>query len=129
MSARRVLLLLAVLLLMAAIVSSSGEERRAVAPPPQSETAGRAGSGKPRVVRGRLPADGTVVARVGDVVRVEVMSNRPDEARVLELGLEVPTEPGLPGTLEFVADQAGRFRVTLRNADRRVGAIVIRRAR
>jgi hypothetical protein len=128
-SARRVLLLLAVLLLMAAIVSSAGEERRTAAPPPQGEIAGRAGSGKPRVVRGRLPADRTVVARVGDVVRVEVMSTRPDEAQVLELGLEAPTEPGLPGTLEFVADQPGRFRVTLRNAGRRVGVIEIRRAR
>jgi hypothetical protein len=128
MPARRVLLLLAVLLLLSAVVSSVGDEERTAVPPPQGETAGRIAGGKARVVRGRLPADRTVVARVGDVVRVEVMSTRPDEAQVLALGLDAPTEPGLPGMLEFVADQPGRFRVTLRNAGRRVGVIEIRRA-
>jgi hypothetical protein len=128
MPARRVLLLLAVLLLMAAVVSSVAEEERTPTPPPQGGTPGRVAGGKPRVVRGRLPADRTVVARVGDVVRVEVMSTRPDEAQVLGLGLDAPTEPGLPGTLEFVADQPGRFAVTLRNAGRRVGVIEIRRS-
>jgi len=128
MPARRVLLLLAVLLLMAAVVSSVAEQEQTAAPPPQGETTGRGDGDRARVVRGRLPADRVVVARVGDVVRVEVMSVRPDEAQVLDLGLDAPTERGLPGTLEFVADQLGRFPVTLRNAGRRVGTIEIRRA-
>jgi hypothetical protein len=129
MPARRVLLLLAVLLLMAAVVSSVAQEEQTAAPPPQGEAAGRAAGDKARVVRGRLPADRVVVARVGEVVRIEVMSARPDQAEVLDLGVDAPTERGLPGTLEFVADQPGRFPVTLRNAGRRVGVIEIRRER
>jgi hypothetical protein len=129
MPARRTLLLVAVLLLLAAVVSSVVEENRSRAPSSGDETAGRPARAKPRVVRGRLPADGTVVAREGDVVKVEVMSNRPDEAQVLGLGLDAPSEPGLPGELEFVADQAGRFAVTLRDAGRRVGVIEVRPAR
>jgi hypothetical protein len=129
MPARRALLLVAVLLLLAALVSSVSQENRSRSPSPGGEAAGRAAPEKPRIVKGRLPADRVVVAREGDIVKVQVMSSRPDEAQILGLGLAAPTEPGYPGTLEFVADQAGRFSVTLRDSGRRVGVIEVRAAK
>jgi hypothetical protein len=128
LSPRRVLFAAAVLLALAAVLSSlSPREERAVAP---SRTEQDAAARRPaRTVSGRLPADKVVRAREGDVVELEVMSPRPDEARIDDLGISGPAEPGLPADLRFVADQTGRFRVTLRDAEERVGTLEIRPAR
>ncbi len=124
MPARRALLAVAILLLAAALVSSVAPRQREPAPVavPQAEPAGAAAR---RTVEGRLPADGVVRAREGDVVELQVTSRAPDEARIVALGLEGPTEPGLPATLTFVADRAGRFDVTLRDAGTRAGKLEI----
>ena len=124
MPARRALLAVAILLLAAALVSSitPRQRERAPVPVPQAEPAGAAAR---RTVEGRLPADRVVRAREGDVVELEVTSRMPDEARIVALGLEGPTEPGLPATLTFVADRAGRFAVTLRDAGTRAGTLQI----
>jgi hypothetical protein len=122
--ARRALLAVAILLLAAALVSSVAprQRERAPVPVPQAEPAGAA---ERRTVEGRLPADGIVRAREGDVVELQVTSRMPDEARIVALGLEAPTEPRLPATLIFVADRAGRFAVTLRDAGTRAGTLEI----
>ena len=124
MPARRALLAVAILLLAAALVSSIAprQRERAPVPVPQAEPAGAAAR---RTVEGRLPADRVVRAREGDVVELQVTSRVPDEARIVALGLEGPTEPGLPATLTFVADRAGRFAVTLRDAGTRAGTLEI----
>jgi len=123
--ARRILLAAAVLLLLAALLSSlSPREDRAVAP---SRTERDAAAAEPaRVVRGRLPADRVVRARERNIVELEVMSDRADEARIDALGISGLTEPGLPARLRFVADRAGRFPVVLRDAEERVGTLEIR---
>jgi hypothetical protein len=126
--ARRILLAAAVMLLLAALLSSlSPREDRAVAP--SATDAGARAAEPERVVRGRLPADGVVRAREGDIVELEVLSTRPDEARIDDLGISGLTEDGLPAQLRFVADRAGRFPVTLRDAGRRVGTLEIEAAR
>lgn len=122
MSPRRVLFAAAVLLALAALLSSlSPREERAVAPSrtEQDEAARRPA----RIVSGRLPADKVVRAREGDVVDLRVMSAQPDEARIDDLGISGPAGPGLPADLRFVADQAGRFPVTLRDSGERVGTL------
>lgn len=125
MPARRALLAVAILLLAAALVSSIAprQRERASVTVPQAEPAGAATA--PRTVEGRLPADGVVRAREGDVVELRVTSRAPDEARIVALGLEGPTEPRLPARLTFVADRAGRFAVTLRDAGTRTGTLEI----
>jgi hypothetical protein len=122
--ARRALLAVAILLLAAALVSSVSPRprERASVPVPQAEPAGAAAR---RTVVGRLPADGVVRARDGDVVELQVTSRMPDVARVVALGLDGPTEPGLPAKLTFVADRAGRFAVSLRDAGTRAGTLEI----
>jgi hypothetical protein len=122
---RRALLAVAILLLTAALVTSVSprqRERTSSISMPQAEPAGAA---ERRTVEGRLPADRVVRAREGDIVELEVTSRAPDEARVVALGLEGPTEPGLPAKLTFVADRAGRFAVTLRDAGTRAGKLEI----
>ena len=128
MSPRRVLFAAAILLALAAVLSSlSPRQERAVAP---SRTEQDAAAERPaRTVSGRLPADKVVRARQGDVVELEVMSPSADEVRIDDLGISGPAEPGLPADLRFVADQAGRFPVTLRDSGERVGTLEVTPAR
>jgi hypothetical protein len=118
--ARR-LLLLAVLLLVAAALASTLAARdrtpAATAPAPPA-------SAPVPTVTGRLPG-ATVRARVGDLVSVEVDATTTDTAQIVALGVQAPVEPDLPGQLEFLADQAGRFAVTLRDAGTRVGTVQV----
>jgi FtsP/CotA-like multicopper oxidase with cupredoxin domain len=79
-------------------------------------------------VRGSLPADRVVRARVGDVVHVDVSTTLPDEAAILDLGLRAPTAIGAPGVLYFVADIPGRFPVELTMSNRRAGTIAVEAA-
>jgi len=124
--ARRILLAAAILLLSFALVSSISPRprERAAAPPVQAQPTDASATQR-RTVEGRLPADRVVRAREGDVVELRVTSRQPDVARVVELGLSGPTEPGLPAELTFVADRPGRFAVELRDAEQRVGTLEI----
>jgi hypothetical protein len=44
------------------------------------------------------------------------------------LGVSEPVEPGIAAQLVFDADHPGRFAVTLRDAQRRVGTIDVKEA-
>ena len=128
LSPRRVLFAAAVLLALAALLSSlSPRERRAVAPSP-SQPDVRA-ERPARTVSGRLPADKVVRAREGSVVELEVMSDQADEVQIDDLGVAAPVQPDLPAELRFVADEAGRFPVTLRDSGKRLGTLEVIRAR
>jgi hypothetical protein len=123
---RRMLLVLAGLLAIAALAS-------AIAP---REPVGRNDETTPTVpavvppptVRGRLPADRSVAAQVGDIVVLEVAVRSSDEVQIPDLGLDAAAEPSLPARFTFVADRPGRFPVRLRFADRRVGVLVVKEA-
>jgi hypothetical protein len=69
-----------------------------------------------------------VRAKVGDVVQIDVRATTDDVAEVTALGVSEPVGPGIPARLVFDADQAGHFAVTLRDAGRRIGTIVVRAA-
>jgi hypothetical protein len=126
---RSILLFVALLLLIAAlasviapregnVVGRSTTQPPQLAPPPPAA----------RTVTGQLPADGTVEATVGDVVDLTVTADHPDEVQIFDLGLQAPVDADLPGVLQFVADQPGRFAVTLRYSGERVGVLVVRPA-
>jgi hypothetical protein len=128
MAGRRILLFVVLLLLIGAMASATvprDEQRAPVQPPlpatPQLEaTAG--------VVEAKLPAKRSVRAKVGDVVRIDVRATADDVAEVASLGVSEPVGPGIPAQLVFDADHAGRFAVTLRDAGRRIGTVVVRAA-
>jgi hypothetical protein len=126
---RSILLFVALLLLIAAlasviapregnVVGRSTTQPPQLAPPPPAA----------RTVTGQLPADGTVEATVGDVVDLTVTADHPDEVQIFDLGLQAPVDADLPGVLQFVADEPGRFAVTLRYSGERVGVLVVRPA-
>jgi hypothetical protein len=117
----RRLLWVALTMLVALVVFSAG--RREERPPADVATAPRARD----VVEGRLPADGTVRAKVGDLVRVRVASTTRDRAEIVDLGVDGPVGPGERGELEFVAVGPGRFDVDLRWSGERAGTVVVRR--
>ena len=128
MSPRRVLFAAAILLALAALLSSlSPRAQRAVTPsrPQQGAVAERPA----RTVSGRLPADKVVRAREGSVVELEVTNPQADEVRIDDLGVSAPVEPDLPADLRFVADEAGRFPVTLRDSGERLGTLEVTPAR
>lgn len=77
-------------------------------------------------VRGRLPQDGTVEARLGDVVVLRIASAEPDVADIADLGIDVATGPDIDGEVRFVADIEGRFEVRSVVTGRRIGVVRVR---
>jgi hypothetical protein len=127
---RSILLFVALLLLIAALASVIAPRGNNVPGPSATQTP-HVGAGPPpaaRTVTGQLPADGTVEATVGDIVELTITADHPDQAQIFDLGLRVPVDADLPGRLQFVADQPGRFAVTLRYSGQRVGVLVVRPA-
>jgi hypothetical protein len=127
MAGRRILLFVTLLLLIGVMASAVAPRERQLAPPPPSEPAPPPVTA--RVVDGRLPREKVVRARVGDVVRLAVTHNGQDVAQILALGLNEPVESGIPARFVFDADHEGRFAVSLRYAQERLGVVRILPAR
>ena len=121
---RRLLLLVAVLVMVAAIASAiaPGPERQ---PTPLAPSPAFPGAVATSRVTGRLPADDVVHAVVGDVVDLTVTADVEDTVQIVDLGLDAPVDPQTPARFELVADQPGRFPVTLEVAGTRVGTLEV----
>lgn len=126
MARRRILVSTGLLLVLVLLASSMSPREESTEPRPPVAAAG---ASDVRTISGRLPDDETVRARVGDLVELRVDAPSPDTVRIVDLGLDVPAEPDLPGELRFLATREGRFPVVLRDADRRVGVLRILPAR
>ena len=124
MAGRRLLVFIVLLLLVAAIASviapREEDSARRTVQPSVSESAPAA-----RVIEGALPKDRRVRARVGDIVQLEVSHTAEDEVQIVGLGLTEPVEPDLAAELVFDADREGRFAVTLRDSDKRLGTVEV----
>jgi len=121
---RRIVLFCLLLVVIGAIASATvPRDRRAPAEQPFPPAA----AGPPAdVVTGRLPATKEIQAEVGDVLQVDVVHDAGDVVQVLTLGVSDPVGPGTDGRLVFDADRPGRFAVTLRDADQRIGTIEVK---
>jgi hypothetical protein len=75
------------------------------------------------VVEASLPDDKEVRARVGDVIRLLVSAPSADVVQLIGLAVEEPVDADQPAELVFVADRAGRFRVSLRDAGESIGTV------
>jgi hypothetical protein len=124
MAWRRIVLFCLLLVVIGAIASATvPRERRAPAEQPFPPAA----AGPPAdVVTARLPATKDIQAEVGDVLQVDVAHNAGDVVQVLTLGVSEPVEPGIDAQLVFDADRPGRFAVTLRDANKRIGTIEVK---
>jgi hypothetical protein len=124
MAWRRIVLFCLLLVVIGAIASAAvPRDRRAPAEQPfPPATAGPPAD----VVDGRLPSTKDIRAEVGDVVELAVAHDAQDVVQVLTLGVSDPVGPGTDGRLVFDADRPGRFAVTLRDANQRIGTIDIK---
>jgi hypothetical protein len=124
--ARRLLFMVALLLLVSLLAGGvvdrerDRESRQATA----TETA-PATTAPLTAVTGRLPDDKVVRARVGDLVRITVVPPRAGDATIDALGVSEETDPIVPGTLEFVASDPGRYPVQLDGAGPSLGTVVV----
>jgi translation initiation factor IF-1 len=129
MVGRRLLLFVVLLIAIGAVANATVPREqdapvRRPEPPPVPSEASPAAS----VVEARLPGRRDVRARVGDIVQLEVTHDAADVVQVPALGVSEPVEPGIAAQLVFDADHSGRFAVTLRDAQRRVGTIDVKEA-
>jgi hypothetical protein len=127
MAGRRILLFVVLLLVIGAMASATvpREHQAPVQPPLPTTPEVEPAAG---VVEAKLPARRSVRAKVGEVVRIDVPATAEDVAEVASLGVAEPVGPDIPAQLVFDADQPGRFPVTLRDAGRRIGTVVVRAA-
>jgi hypothetical protein len=127
---RSILLFVAALLLIAALASVIAPRERTMVGPSTTTQPPQLAAPSPAAgtIKGTLPADGTIDATVGDIVELTVTADHPDVVQIFGLGLRAPVDRDLPGVLQFVADQPGRFAVTLRYSGERVGVLVVSRA-
>lgn len=125
MAGRRLLLFVVLLLVIGAIANATVPRERVVTPGEQPPPAPRLEPAAGEVTA-RLPARRAVRASVGDIVHIDVRAGADDVAEVAALGISEPVGPGIPAQLVFDADHAGRFAVTLRDAGRRIGTVVVR---
>jgi hypothetical protein len=130
MAGRRLLLFVVLLIAIGAVASATvpREERAPVRSPTSTPTVPPQDAPIARVVEARLPGRRDVRAKVGDIVQVQVAHDAADVVQVVALGVSEPVEPGIAAQLVFDADRPGRFAVTLRDAQRRVGTIDVQEA-
>lgn len=131
MAGRRLLVFVVLLIAIGAVASATVPReqdatfrRQPTAPPPSVAPQALPAAS---VVEAKLPGR-DVRAKVGDVVQVEVRHDAADVVQITALGVSEPVEPDLAAQLVFDADRAGRFAVTLRDAQERVGTIDVKEA-
>lgn len=126
MPPRRVLLLAVLLFLIAALIGAAARPRtdQAVAPAPGSLPERAAPS-----VTGTFPAKRPIVAHVGDFVTITVTPKQPDTVAFEDLGVSTDASAEVPGVLEVVADQPGRFSAVEEGTGKRLGTLVVEPAR
>jgi hypothetical protein len=122
--ARRLLAWLAALLALALLAAALAPQAEPVTRPsaPRPGTPGTVAS---RTLVRVLPRGGRVAARVGDFVTLDVPVRAPDTVEIAGLGLSAFAAPGAPAQIEFLADPAGTYAVTLLSSGARLGTLRI----
>jgi protein-disulfide isomerase len=130
MAGRRLLLFVVLLIAIGAVASATvpREETPPARRPASTPSVPAQATPATNVVEARMPARRDVRATVGDIIQLEVRHDAADVVQVTALGLEEPVEPDIAAQLVFDADRPGRFAVTLRDAERRVGVIDVKQA-
>jgi hypothetical protein len=129
MLGRRFLLLVAVLMGLTALAASIApreplvRERGGPAPTPTPSVEANA----VRTVSKTISADtghARVVVREGDLVQLTVDGSDVDTVELMDQFQ--PVEADSPAVFELLADRPGTYPITLLDADRRVGTLVVR---
>lgn len=125
MLARRLLLYIALVLLVLSLASllAAGTESddEASAPPAAGPTRAMVDR-----LEATLPSEQPVEAAVGDVVALTIRTDEAGRAEIRGLGVDVPIGPGLDVPVVLPLERTGRFIVTRRLSDERLGTLVVR---
>ena len=114
------LLLLMIVMSIAASLRTPTDDSATVPrrpPPPQADLV--------RTVTASLPEDRVVNAATGDRVVLEVVAGVVDQVEIDGYDLVAPVDPETPAQFDFIADQAGRFRVTISSTGKAVGRLEV----
>lgn len=126
---RHVLIAVAAAFLVLSIVAAAApQERQAKRPdlPPGPKIVDpRPAKPTDGAVRGVLPRDQTVRARVGQLVELTVTADSADSASIDGLGLLEAIAPGAPARFSFVPDRPGNYPVDLAISAGRAGNVVV----
>ena len=76
-----------------------------------------------RTITAALPRDRVVRAATGDRIVLEVKADAEDQVQIEGYDLIEPVDPLTPAQFDFIADQAGRFAVTLVATGKRLGRV------
>jgi len=125
---RRFAILFVVLLVLSAVLTAIAPPRADEGRATSAATGTTARTDVTSAVRGTLPHDRIVRARVGDDIELTVAAPGPDSATIDGFGLTDAAAPGAPAQFSFRADRAGRFAVRLTLSGRPAGLVVVRAA-
>ena len=120
---RRLILVAVLLIVGASLVNAIAPRNGRVDDSPSAGAGATASTPPAPVVEASLPRDKEVRARVGDVIRLVVRAPSADVVQLTNLAVEGPVDAGQPSELVFVADRAGRFPVSLRDAGESIGTL------
>jgi hypothetical protein len=133
MLGRRFLLLVAVLMGLTALAASVAPREsidrsgRGAATPTATPTLSPTGDGNlPTVLKRLNTAEGItrVAVNEGDLVLLEVSGSEVDSVTLRDE--VVPIDPNSPAVFELLADEPGEYPITLVDADRQVGVLLVR---
>ena len=137
MLGRRLLVLFAVLLGLTALATSLAPRptvreptRSETTPAPTATPAPERTAGGSRRIEQTISANpgrarSRVRARVGDVLALTVSGDVLDGVEIAELGKLEPIEPGSPARFEMLLERRGELRVSLVDAERLIGVVVV----
>jgi hypothetical protein len=121
---RRMLFLIALLLLVS-IVAAGAVDRERTAQQATAPAEPSVPFTAPNRVEAKLPGDSEIRARVGDAVSISITTPQPTDVTVDALGITASASAQVPGTLEFVADRAGRYPIVDDLTGAQLGLIVV----
>jgi hypothetical protein len=123
MPLRRVLVaLLLVIVVMSFAASLSSHNLESNAP---SQPSSRGQGALVQTVTATLPDDRVVRAAVGDRIELDVEAEATDQVQVAGYDLLEVVDPLAPAHFDFIADHAGRFRVTLLSSGKALGRLEV----
>jgi hypothetical protein len=126
MLARRLLLLAAVLLLLAALAAGIAPQRSEDDGTPLQKSELPGGGEVVKQLSAEPGAEGSVMVRRGDVLKLEVSGDELDSVLIERLDRIEAIEPTTPARFELLIDApAGIYPIRLLEADRRIGTIQI----
>ena len=123
MPLRRILVVLLLFMVTMSIAASLTTRTDDSATVPRRVTPAQAGT--VRTVTATLPKARVVHAASGDRIVLEVVADAEDQIQIEGYDLFAPVDPETPAQFDFIAGQAGRFRVSLNSTGKVLGRVQV----